>query len=319
LGLLVNVTEQIQIDTPFFMSYYQLFTNQPDKVGESPIWDSTTRSLWWVDIENCQIHQAFADGQKLSWRTPEKVGCIALTADGRVVAAMETQIAVLKLHNEGRVELTTLATVQHPAPGMRFNDGRCDASGRLWIGTMVMDMGKASNLGALYCLDERGLTGPYVAGLYTPNGLGFSPDGRKMYLSDSHPMSQKIWTFNFDELTGQPSDRELFVDMTDMPGRPDGAAVDSQGRYWICANDGAAVYCFDTQGELAQFLPVPFPKPAMCAFGGADLSTLYVTSIVPSDTTLDTHGLSGCVVSLQPNVQGVAEPRFSRFPSAPLP
>jgi len=301
------------------MSYYQLFTNQPDKVGESPVWDSITHSLWWVDIENCLIHRALSDGKKFSWRTPEKVGCIALTNDGRVVAAMETQIAVLGLKNDGQIELKTLATVKHPAAGMRFNDGRCDASGRLWVGTMVMEMHKESNLGALYCLDERGLTGPYVAGLFTPNGLGFSPDGSKMYLSDSHPLAQKIWTFNFDERTGQPSDRQLFVDMTDMPGRPDGAAVDAQGRYWICANDGAAVYCFDSKGDLAQFLPVPFPKPAMCAFGGDDLSTLYVTSIVPADAALDTNGLSGCVVCLQPNVQGIPEPRFSRFPAAPLP
>ena len=301
------------------MSYFQLFTHQPDKVGESPIWDNAAKCLWWVDIENCRIHRAHADGKKETWQTPEKVGCIALTNDGRVLAAMETQIAAFNLMANGQFEMTTLATVQHPATGMRFNDGRCDPSGRLWVGAMVMDMGKASNLGALYCLDERGLTGPYVAGLYTPNGLGFSPDGRKMYLSDSHPLAQKVWSFKFDLQTGLPSERTLFVDMTDMPGRPDGAAVDAQGRYWICANDGAAVYCFDSKGDLAQFLPVPFPKPAMCAFGGDDLSTLYVTSIVPADTALDTNGLSGRVVCLQPNVQGMPEPRFSRFPTAPLP
>jgi sugar lactone lactonase YvrE len=314
-----NVTEQFEFDISFFMSYYQLFTNQPDKVGESPIWDSAANCLWWVDIEGQQIHRAGADGKKESWQTPEKVGCIALTNDGRVIAAMTSQIAALRLMDAGKFEMTTLASVQHPAPNMRFNDGRCDASGRLWVGTMVMDMAKASNLGALYCLDERGLTGPYVAGLYTPNGLGFSPDGQQMYLSDSHPLAQKIWTFKFDVQTGLPTERQLFVDMTDMPGRPDGAAVDAQGRYWICANDGSAVYCFDAQGELVQFLPVPFPKPAMCAFGGDDLSTLYVTSIVPADKSLDIHGLSGCVVSLQPNVQGMTEPRFSRFPVAPLP
>jgi sugar lactone lactonase YvrE len=315
----LNVTDRNQFDISFFMSYFQLFTQQPDKVGESPIWDAQSNCLWWVDIESQHIHCASADGKKSSWHTPEKVGCIALTNDGRVLAAMETQIAALRLHADGSYDITTLASVEHPATGMRFNDGRCDASGRLWVGTMVMDMGKGSNLGALYCLDERGLTGPYVAGLYTPNGLGFSPDGRKMYLSDSHPKAQKIWSFNFDALTGLPTDRELFVDMTDMPGRPDGAAVDALGRYWICANDGASVYCFDHKGELVQFLPVPFPKPAMCAFGGEDLSTLYVTSIVPADKSLDTNGLSGCVVSLQPNVQGMPEPRFSRFPTVPLP
>jgi sugar lactone lactonase YvrE len=306
----------------FFMNTYQTIADTRDRVGESPVWDVRGQRLWWVDIESACIRCTVLGQAEAvqSWQMPERVGCIALTAvQGQLIAAMETGIARVTLQEGGQADIDWLAHIQHPAPGMRFNDGRCDASGRLWVGTMVMDMGKGSNLGALYCLDERGLTGPYVAGLYTPNGLGFSPDGRKMYLSDSHPKAQKIWSFNFDASTGTPTDRELFVDMTDMPGRPDGAAVDALGRYWICANDGASVYCFDHKGELVQFLPVPFPKPAMCAFGGEDLSTLYVTSIVPADKSLDTNGLSGCVVSLQPNVQGMPEPRFSRFPTVPLP
>jgi sugar lactone lactonase YvrE len=250
---------------------------------------------------------------------PEKVGCIALASDGRVIAAMETQIAAVALGEAGQFEISTLAKVQHPAVGMRFNDGRCDPSGRLWVGSMVMNMGKASNLGALYCLDERGLTGPYVAGLLTPNGMGFSADGTKMFLSDSHPQAQKVWTFKFDLDEGKMTDRQLFVDMTDMPGRPDGAAVDINGNYWVCANDGGMVYCFNADGELIQFLTVPFPKPAMCAFGGENLDRLFVTSIVPADKSLDTQGLSGSVVILEPGVRGMPEPLFSRFPVVPLP
>ena len=301
------------------MSHFQLFSKGPDQVGESPIWDGQSKCLWWVDIESQRIHRSSLNQKVDSWLLPEKVGCIALAADGRVIAAMETQIAALTLGAEGEYEINTLAKVQHPAVGMRFNDGRCDPTGRLWVGSMVMNMGKASNLGALYCLDERGLTGPYVAGLYTPNGMAFSADGKKMYLSDSHPQAQKVWTFQFNVAEGQMTDRQLLVDMSDMPGRPDGAAADVNGNYWVCANDGGMVYCFNAAGELIQFLPVPFPKPAMCAFGGENLDQLFVTSIVPADMSLDTHGLSGSVVILEPGVRGLPEPLFSRFPVVPLP
>jgi sugar lactone lactonase YvrE len=228
---------------------------------------------------------------------------------------METSIALLNLESDGRYKQQTLATMAHPKLGMRFNDGRCDPSGRMWIGTMVMDMGKAENAGGLYCLDERGLTGPYVEGLYTPNGLAFSPDGGTMYFSDSHPMAQKIWRCQIELASGNLSNQSLFVDMTYLPGRPDGAAMDAQGHYWICGNDAGLVHCFDTAGRCIESLPVPFPKPAMCAFGGVDLQTMFVTSIVPSNKALDNTGQSGQVVSAHLPHRGLPEPVFSRFPA----
>lgn len=297
------------------MTQFGIFSNHKDQVGESPVWDAEGLCLWWVDIEAQCIRKKSLEGQLQSWHLPEKVGCIALTANRQVVAAMETSIALLSLESDGRYKQQTLATMAHPKLGMRFNDGRCDPSGRMWIGTMVMDMGKAENAGGLYCLDERGLTGPYVEGLYTPNGLAFSPDGGTMYFSDSHPMAQKIWRCQIELASGNLSNQSLFVDMTYLPGRPDGAAMDAQGHYWICGNDAGLVHCFDTAGRCIESLPVPFPKPAMCAFGGVDLQTMFVTSIVPSNKALDTTGQSGQVVSAHLPHRGLPEPVFSRFPA----
>jgi len=294
---------------------FEIFSNHHDQVGESPVWDAEGLCLWWVDIEAQRIHKKSLAGQLQSWLLPEKVGCIALTADRRVVAAMETGVGLLKLNAGGLYGLEMMAAISHPKSGMRFNDGRCDPSGRMWIGTMVMDMGKADNAGGFYCLDERGLTGPYIEGLYTPNGLAFSPDGSTMYFSDSHPMSQKIWRCNIDLATGQLSNRQLFVDMMDLPGRPDGAAMDEQGHYWTCGNDAGLVHCFDANGRCVQSLTVPFPKPALCAFGGVDLQTLFVTSIVPGNKALDTTGRSGQVVAIEVPHRGLPEPVFSRFPA----
>lgn len=297
------------------MSSFDIIATGPDRVGESPVWDVRLQALWWVDIESQRVRRwVQTTGVLQAWTLPERVGCIALADDGRLIAAMESRIAAAQLGDDGSVALQDLALMSYPAPGMRCNDGRCDASGRLWVGTMLMEQSQNRALGGLYCLDERGLSGPHVEGLYTSNGSGFSPDSKTFYLSDSHPLSQQVWAFDFDLERGQLSRRRPFLDMRPMDGRPDGAAVDKQGNYWICGNDASQVHCISPQGVLLRSVAVPFPKPAMCCFGGPDLGTLFVTSIVPGDPKLDPQGLSGSVVAIRPGATGQPEPRFSRFP-----
>ncbi len=134
---------------------------------------------------------------------------------------------------------------------MRFNDGRCDRQGR-WAGTMVRDMSLARPVGGLY-RSAAGLSAPQVQGLVTQNGLAFSPDGRTMYLSDSHPTVQTIWTLPLHD-DGTVGERRLRG--YDRPARrPDGAAVDAEGCYWICANDAGLVHRFTPDGRLDQFHP----------------------------------------------------------------
>ena len=111
-----------------------------DQVGESPVWSEPEQALYWVDIEGRQVRRCRPGSATQSWSLPERVGCIALAVDGRVIAAMESGIAALVLEESGVVGIEWLARIGHPAAGMRFNDGRCDAAGRLWVGTMVMDM-----------------------------------------------------------------------------------------------------------------------------------------------------------------------------------
>ncbi|SDP35685.1 Sugar lactone lactonase YvrE [Rhodoferax sp. OV413] len=298
------------------MSTAKAIASSRDRVGECPVWSVAENALYWVDIEGKQIRRwSPASDAVQSWTLPERVGCIALTpAVGRIVAAMETGVYVVQLGEAPAVQLDCLAAVTHPAPGMRFNDGRCDAQGRFWISTMVMDMGLASPLGCLYCLDEIGLSPARLDGLITPNGLAFSPDGATAYVSDSHPSVQKIWAFDFDAVSGELAHRRLFVDMQPLPGRPDGAAVDAEGCYWICANDAGLVHRFDPQGQLLASLEVPVAKPSMCAFGGANLDVLYVASIQPGTVDPAAPGLNGAVFALQPGVRGLPEPVFSRFP-----
>jgi len=297
----------------------RILTSSRDRVGECPVWSVAEQALYWVDIEGCLLHRVdWASQTQQTWHTPERVGCIALTdrtdEPRTLVAAMETGIFLLKLGQGADADATLLAAIKHPLPNMRFNDGRCDAQGRFWVSTMCMDMSLAAPVGAVYCFDEAGLSESKISGLVTPNGMGFSPDGASYYLSDSHPSVQKIWVFDRDAASGALSHQRLFVDMLSLPGRPDGAAVDADGCYWICANDAGLVHQFSPQGELLQSVSVPVSKPAMCAFGGPNLDLLFVTSILPGGVLPEQAGLNGAVFALEVGVRGLPEPVCSRFP-----
>lgn len=277
-------------------------------VGESPVWHAGEAALYWTDIPNRTLWRFDpSNGVTDHWTIPQMAGCMAMTANGGWLLAMESG-----LFRIGRLQSGSAATlphhvahVQHSRDGMRFNDGRCDRQGRFWAGTMVMDMSLAATDGKLYRYDaRRGTFDVLREEMITPNGMAFSPDGRTMYLSDSHPSRQAVWAYDYDIDTGTPSNARLFIDMNAHPGRPDGAAVDEDGCYWICGNDAGLVHRFTPDGRLDRSLAVPFAKPAMCAFGGSALDTLFVTSIF----TNDNDPMSGAVVALRPGVRGTQEP-----------
>ena len=289
----------------------ELVFDARDGVGESPVWLADEQALYWVDIPGRKLQRwNEADAKVTSWSTCEMTGCIAPREGGGWIAAMETGIFQVRLREHGATSADKLAGVTHLAPGMRFNDGRCDRQGRFIAGTMLMDMTASRHLGRLYQYGGASSLRVLADGLVVSNGLAFSPDGRTMYLSDSHPSVQQVWAFDYDTDTGTPSNRRLFVDMNPLPGRPDGAAVDEEGCYWICANDAGLVHRFTPEGRLDRSLNLPVKKPAMCAFGGAGLDTLFVTSIRPADADLSDQPLAGGLFALRPGVRGLPEPAF---------
>jgi len=219
------------------MEQIHVIADTRDRVGESPVWSVTEQALYWVDIEGrCIRRWDSAADTVQSWPTAERVGCIALSARGGLVAAMESGVFAVTLLAAPALRTTLLAGITHPQANMRFNDGRCDRQGRFWLSTMCMDMGLAAPVGAVFCLDEAGLSPARVNGLITPNGMAFSPDGRCYYLSDSHPSVQKIWAFELDPPTGALSQRREFVDMTPLP-RPATSLCSSRLKAAPC-NDG---------------------------------------------------------------------------------
>lgn len=279
-------------------------------VGECPVWRAEEGALYWVDIPARRVVRLeMANARRTQWTFAEQVACFAFDAAGHVVAGMESGMFGVSLQDAGDARAVKLAAPAFPAWGMRFNDGRCDRQGRFWAGTMVQDMSLASSAGALYRFDENGvLSAPVVDGLVTQNGLAWSPDGRTMYLSDSHPTRRLVWAFDFDPETGTPGAQRVFADLHHYAGRPDGAAVDADGCYWTCANDAGRLLRFTPQGRLDREIALPASKPSMCAFGGRDFSTLYVTTIRPATNATDDDGH---VFALNPGVQGLPEPNYA--------
>ena len=277
-------------------------------VGESPVWRADEQALYWVYIGQRNVWRwDAATGRTAQWRTRELPACLAPRAAGGWLCGMESGIFSLALQGD-LAHPALVAAVDHARGGMRFNDGRCDRQGRFRAGTMLMDMGAAQPAGVLLGLEDHGALRALERDLITPNGLAFSPDGRTMYLSDSHPRVRRIWAYDYDADTGTPHRRRLFVDMNAHPGRPDGAAVDEDGCYWSCANDAGLVHRFTPEGRLDRSVALPVSKPAMCAFGGARLDTLFVTSIRPEGVDLSTQPLAGGLFAFRPGVRGLAEP-----------
>lgn len=282
-------------------------------VGESPVWRASESALYWLDIIGKKLWRwDAASSTSQSWELPERTGCMAMTADGGWLLAMESAIyRTPRPQARQALALAQVAAIDHTEANMRFNDGRCDRQGRFWAGTMVQDMGLASNAGKFYRYTAGAGIVQALDDLIVPNGSAFSPDGRTMYLSDSHPSRQCVWAFDYDTDSGTPHSRRLFVDMHEHPGRPDGAAVDVDGGYWICGNDAGLVHRFTPAGKLDRSLRVPAAKPAMCAFGGSDRDILFVTSIRPASQDLPDASLDGAVFALNPGTQGIEESVFA--------
>ncbi|RDK00915.1 SMP-30/gluconolactonase/LRE family protein [Paraburkholderia lacunae] len=288
----------------------------PAQVGESPVWRAAEEALYWVDIPARKIMRLrVGTGERSEWMLPEQVACLAFDHRGTVLAGCETGlfgVTLIEGASGGEPAMVTgkkLAAPVFPLAGMRFNDGRCDRQGRFWSGTMVQDMAAANPAGALYRFDARGvLSAPVVDALIVQNGLAWSPDGATMYLSDSHPSRRLIWAFDYDTEAGEPRNRRVFADLHHYAGRPDGAAVDADGCYWICANDAGLLLRFTPQGTLDRQIAVPAAKPSMCAFGGRDLDTLFVTSIRPA---VGANEHDGHLFALRPGVSGLLEPDYA--------
>lgn len=273
-------------------------------VGESPVWDAANNRLLWLDIPKGRVH-ALASGRVRSWDRPTMIGSIALALGGGLVAGTQEGFATMRLEADDLAE-HEVAAVLAGKPGMRMNDGACDRQGRFWSGSLRLQPAAGDPAGRLYRLDRAGAE-PVLDGFVIQNGLAWSPDGGTMYVSDSHASVQSVWMFDYDTERGLPSNRRVFATGALLGGRPDGAAVDSDGCYWIAASDGGKVVRLTPRGEIDAEVLVPTRNPTNLCFGGPDLRTMFVTSLRAGDTP---DAEAGNVFAVETPWQGVAETPF---------
>ncbi len=241
-------------------------------LGEGPRWDSAHQRLLWVDIMRGRVH-AFtpSTGACRNVAVGQPVGALASCRDGSLVLAVAGGFARLDLDSQ---KFEMQAAVEADRPQNRMNDGACDGAGRFWAGTMALD--EQPGAGALYRLDPDLTVHTMLTGVSISNGLDWSLDGRRMYYVDSP--TRRIDVFDFDVATGSIANRRTFVEVPADAGVPDGLTIDAAGFVWLALWGGAALRRFAPDGTLERVVPLPVTHPTSCAFGGAALDELYVTS-----------------------------------------
>jgi sugar lactone lactonase YvrE len=285
-------------------------------LGESPFWHPLEQALYWVDIPGKKLLRSLGvSGAPEQWDMPSEPGCIAPAATGGLVIALRH--GVFRAREWGGA-LEPIVTLDYDTRTVRANDGKCDALGRFWVGTI--DEPKASRCAALYSIDCRNgapLVQKQAGDALTANGLAWSPDNRTLYWADTPSHVVHAWDFELQTNTlathlihqrfAAKPDGWTFED-TSYQGRPDGAAVDVQGNYYAAMFEGRQVCKFAPDGTLLAQYPTPAQCPTMPCFGGVDLKTLYLTTARHgrSAAELDAFPLSGAVFCMRVEVPGLA-------------
>ncbi len=253
------------------------------KLAEGPRWDAAARRLLWVDIEGCELHVLDSGGDR-PIALDAMVGAAAPTTGEAVLVALADRLALVDLVDES---VSTLVRLPH-GPGMRSNDGACDAAGRFWIGTMALDA--TPGAGTLYRYD--GTLQRMLEGVTLSNGLGWTCDDTRMYYIDSP--AQNVDAFDFELASGRLAERRPFISIDTSDGIPDGLTVDDEGGIWVALYGGSCVRRYDERGRLDAVLDVPAENVTSCCFGGDDGRSLFVTTAAPDGNVYVTQpGVSG--------------------------
>lgn len=274
------------------------------RLGEGPIWDSQRNVLHWVDIYNRRVHTFYPDSRQDTYVEVDRVVSGLFLGEGRsVIVALEDGLSRLDLDTE---QLTPLVTVEADHPNNRLNDVRCDGYGRLWIGTMNNNEQPHANL---YRYDLDGSLHQMETGLSISNGLGWSPDRTRFYLTDTP--RKTIYTYTFDLASGTIRDRRPLIDLTHEPFYPDGLAIDAEGCIWSAMWNGWCVIRFDPNGQEMFRIPLPVPLVTSCAFGGDDLTDLYITTASAglSQAELKASYQAGDLFCLKTDIAGMPSDR----------
>ncbi len=278
-------------------------------VGEGPVWNGKEQALYWVDIQGHTIHRLQPEtGEHHAFEVGVAVGVLAFRQTGGLVLATKNGFALWDTQTQ-RVHI--LVNPELDQTHKRFNDGAVDCKGRFWAATMNEEEEKQKPEGVLYRLDPDGTVHVMDTGFIIPNGMGWSPDNTRMYVTDSP--KHIIYMYDFDLQTGAIEHRRTFVYTPEEQGVPDGLTVDSEGYVWSAYWGGAKLVRYDPHGKAERVINVPVPQPSSCVFGGKNLDELYITSARKglSDEQIKAYPLSGDLFRLKTDIKGLEKFLFA--------
>lgn len=273
--------------------------------GEGPLWHPDEERLYWVDIPNGRLFRYDpATGDHEQCYETDVIGGFTIQTDG----------SLLLFEDGGRIETwhdgTTRTVVDELEAELdsRFNDVIAEPKGRVFCGTMPTD----DRLGRLYRLDTDGTITKLFDGVDIPNGMGFTPDLTGMYFTETE--ADKIYRFQYDEETGELSDRDVFLDTTEERGSPDGMTVDADGYVWTAYWDGGCLVRYTPDGTEDRRIEFPARKVSCITFGGAEYEDAYATTALgPGEGEAGTRAEegegAGMLFRLSPGAEGVPEYR----------
>lgn len=277
------------------------------RLGESALWVPQERRLYWVDLMAPALHRFDpASGANETWELPlgTPLGGIVRLRQGLLLAAPE---GLLECDFDRR-RLDPWTDPNARPDDTRFNDGKVDHGGRLWLASKHVEERAAS--GQLYRVLPDGASAVVDQGFACANGPAFSPDGRRLYLADT--TARRIYLYDLDSVSGELSDRRLFAGFSAEEGEPDGMTVDQEGGLWACHWGGWRVTRFLPDGRRDRIVKLPVPQVTSCCFGGEDLRTLFVTTasidMPPADLARAT--LAGSLFAVDVGISGLEEPIF---------
>lgn len=273
-------------------------------LGESSRWHAGEERLYWVDIERRELHRfdpVTGADEARTFDVP--VGCLAFRRTGGLMLGMKDGLAAL---SDWTAEPEAFGDQMLAGrPDLRLNDGRTDAEGRFWVGSV--NMAKSARDAALYRVDPDGSARLIQNDMLTCNGAAFSGDGARFHHADTP--SHALRFYRCDPRSGTLSDERILHQFPQGEGRPDGGSFDEEGYYWSALFDGGRVVRLSPEGEIVATVAIPARRPTMIAFGGRDRRTAYVTTarVGLDEAALAAQPLSGGIFSFEVEVPGVPE------------
>ena len=279
----------------------------PAQLGEGPLWVAAENAIYWVDILSQQVYRLTPySGARRTWTFSQPVTSLVQREAGGFVGTVRDGFATIDFSTE---TVAPIASPEAHLPENRFNDGKVDANGRYWAGSMDNSGQKAT--GSLYRLDEdrslHKMDSPYIIS----NGPTFSLDGQTLYHTDT--VTKTIFAFDLQE-DGSIGRKRPFIQLTDpAEGHPDGMTIDSENSLWLAHYGGARLTRYSPAGQVLQVVPLPVPNITSCTFGGPNLDTLYITTACQqmSPAELEQYPLAGSLFAYQPGVAGLPTPMFA--------